>query len=81
MPMLEEKTNHPCWAEFECYYKANYTCTYWEQLTAILSVLQEKQHKGASCCLDLIDTFQEPCLELDEEGRRRGIGNVLSLKE
>ena len=81
MEKLTGKTKHPCWAEFKCYYKVNDTCTYWEQVKAMMSALQEKQHKGTSCCLDLIDTFQEPCLELDEEGRRRGIENMLGLSE
>ena len=81
MPQLTEKINHPCWAEFKCYYKVNNSCTYWDQVKAMLSVLQEKQHKGARCCLELIDILREPCLELDEEGRRRGVGNILGPTE
>ncbi len=81
MEQLTGTTKHPCWAEFKCHYRVDNTCRYWEQVRAMLSVLQEKQHKGASCCLDLIDTFQAPCLQLDEEGRKRGIGNMLGLPE
>ena len=81
MEQLTRKTTRPCWAEFKCYYKVNNTCIYWEQVEVMLSELQEKQHKGSTCCFDLIDTFQEPCLELDEERRRSGIGNVLGTTE
>jgi hypothetical protein len=81
MSEFTKKTSHPCWAEFECYYKINDTCTYWEKVKAMLSRLQEEQHKGASCCLGLIDIFQEPCFELDEDGRKRGIGNGFGYKE
>ncbi len=76
-----QETKYLCWAEFQCYYKSDHTCTYWEQVKAILSLLQEEQHKDASCCLNLINLFQEPCLELDEEGRKRGIGNILRPTE
>ncbi len=47
----------------------------------MLAMLQGKQQPSATCCLDLIDIFREPCLELDEEGRNRGIGDVLGLSE
>jgi len=76
MKQLTNRRNHPCWAEFECYYKVGDTCVYWEQVTATLSVLQEKYHKGASCYLNFIDDLEEPCRELDEEGRSRGIENL-----
>ncbi|MFC2042027.1 hypothetical protein ACFLTV_00785 [Chloroflexota bacterium] len=76
-----EKVNHPCWAPFVCCYKVNDSCHYWDQLKAMLSKLQQEQHKGTTCCLDLIGTSQEPCLELDDEGLKRGIGNVLGFKK
>lgn len=80
MEQITANRNHPCWAPFECVYMVGNICVFREKVKEKLSALQEKHHKGERCCLDLIDIFQEPCLELDEERRSRGIENTLELK-
>lgn len=77
MTNISEIPKTLCQESIECCYKAENACTYRINLEAILSVLQEKHHPGSSCIVDLIDMFQKPCLELDEEGRQNGITNIL----
>jgi len=79
MENLADSKRHPCRESIDCCYKVNNTCVYWELVKATLSVMQEKHHKGASCILNMIDIFREPCLEPDEERRRRGMDNMLGL--
>ena len=82
MEQLTDRKNHPCWAPFDCICKAGNTCIFWEKVKEKLFVLQKDcPNNSASCCLNLIDTLREPCLELDEEGRRRGIEDVFGLSE
>jgi acyl-CoA-binding protein len=76
MTDMIQKTKHPCWAEFKCHYKVDNSCVFWDQIKTRLSALQEKYHKNESCILDLFDTFREPCLEQDEEGRKRGVTDI-----
>ena len=81
MSQSTEKTKQPCWAEFKCYYKVGNSCSFGLQVEAMLSVLQEKYHKGSHCIVNLADTYSLPYIGLDEEGRRRGIEDVFGLSE
>ena len=51
----------------------------------IASITHDHQNSDTeampSYCLDPIDTFSEPCLELDGGGRKHGIGNMFGLSE
>ena len=78
MSQLVEKPKHPCWAEFKCFYKVGDGCSFGQQVEAMLSVLQEKYHEGSNCIVNLADTYSLPCIGLDEDGRRRGIGNLFA---
>ena len=73
-----QNLQHPCWAEFNCFYKVGNSCTFRQQLEAILPILQEKQHKGFNCVINLADTCPLPCKGLDKKSRQRGIGNVFA---
>ena len=73
------KTKHPCWAEFNCFYKVGNTCSFWQHVEAFLSVLQEKHHKGKSCIVNRVDMYREPCLDITAEEREQGIPDVLGL--
>ena len=81
MSQLTGKTKQPCWAEFKCHYRVGNNCSFWQQLEVMLSVLQEKYHKGANCIVNLADTYSLPCIGLDEERRWRGIEDVFGLSE
>ena len=78
MSKIAEKTKHPCWAEFKCYYKVGNSCSFRLQVEAMLSILQEKCHKGSNCIENLADTYSFPCIDLDEKGRQRGIENLFA---
>ena len=79
MANLAETTEYPCWAEFQCAYKVGDSCNFRQQVKALLSVLQEKHHKGSNCIIDLFDIFREPCLEQDEEEHNSRVTDILGL--
>ena len=73
-----EKPKTLCRDSIECYYKADGTCTFKEHIETILSVLQDEYHKGSNCIVNLADTYNLPCKDLDEKGRQRGVGNLFA---
>ena len=77
MAYLTEETRHPCWAEFYCFYKTGSICSFWQHVEALLSVLQERHHKGSSCITNCIDMYREPCLDMTAEERKQGIPDIL----
>ncbi len=76
-----QKTQQPCSASFPCFYRKNDSCSYGQQVEAILSELQEKYHKGFDSIIQLADIFSLPCIDLDKDARQRVIGNILELSE
>ena len=56
-------------------------CIYREIVRAILSTIQDEDHKGSNCIVNLADTYNSPCIGLDEEGRKRGIEDVFGLSK
>ncbi len=74
-----QKPQPSCLEELECYYhKADGTCTFRKHVKAMLSVFQDEFHRGANCIVNLADTYDLPCNDLDEKGRQRGIGNLFA---
>ena len=67
-----------CQESIECYYRVDGNCTFRKNVKAMLSVLQDKYHKGSTCIVNLADTYNLPCKDLDEEGRKSGIGNLFT---
>lgn len=72
-------TKRPCWATFPCFYRKNNLCTYWIQLEAILEIFAEGDPQKRDSYQSMIDTDREPCLELNEEERNRGVTDILGL--
>lgn len=75
MKYLIQKPQHPCWAEFKCFYKIGNTCTFRQQVETMLCSLQDIHHKGGNCIVNFADTYTLPCTDLDEDSRQHGIGN------
>lgn len=81
MAQLTSKTNHPCWGTFPCFYRQNNLCAYWIQVEVILEKWAQDDPGNRKCYQNMINSLREPCRELDEEGRRRGIEDMLGLSE
>jgi hypothetical protein len=66
---LQGKTipEQKCVEHFPCLYRENYCCTFWKQVEKIPAVWEKVFPGDPECDLQVIDTFREPCLELDEE--------------
>ena len=79
MAYLTQKTKRPCWATFPCFYKKNNFCTFWIQAEAILEKFAEGDPQNRNCYQSMIDANREPCLELNEEERKRGVTDILGL--
>ena len=73
-----KKPQHPCWAEFKCFYRTGNTCTFRQQVETQLSALQDIHHKDCNCIINFADTYSLPCIDLDEDGRQHGIGNIFA---
>ena len=76
-----QKSQPPSRAELNSFYKVGDSCSFEQQIEAMLSVLQGKYHKGSNCIVNLADTYSLPCIDLDEDGRLRGIKNIFELPE
>lgn len=81
--MLNKSGNQKttCQEAIKCYYKAGRVCNFRKNVRAMLSVLQEEYHRDSECIVNLADTYNLPCKGLDNKGRERAIGDVLTGKE
>ena len=79
MANVTENIKHPCWATFPCFYRKNNLCTYWIQTEAIFEKFAKSDPQNRNCYQNMIDTDREPCLELNEEERKRGVTDILGL--
>ena len=79
MTNVTGKTKRPCWAIFPCFYKKNNLCTYWIQIEAILGKFAEDDPGNRNCYQSMTGVLVEPCLELNEEERKRGVTDILGL--
>jgi len=68
MNYLTEKTTQPCRVEFNCFYKEDNHCSYREIIRAIFSDTQDKDRWMAHCTVNLADTCDLPCKDLNREG-------------
>ncbi len=71
---LTGRKNHPCWAEFPCIHKRGGFCTFREWEEALLEMLAEGDPENRKCYQNMAGVLIEPCLELDDEGRKLGVG-------
>ena len=63
-----QKPQHACQEELNCRYKVGSYCTYREIIRAIFSDTQDKDRWMAHCTVNLADTCDLPCKDLDREG-------------
>ena len=77
MANVTGKTKRPCWAIFPCFYQKNNFCTFWIHVEVIRDKFAEDDPENRNCYQGMIDILREPCVELDEEERKLGIGNLL----
>ena len=61
-----------CREEVNCDYRVGGYCTYREIIRAVFSETQDKYHVGAHCIINLADTYDLPCKDLDEKDRELG---------
>ena len=79
MEQLTDRKHHPCWATFPCSYRKDGLCTFWKQVEAMLDFWAGRDPGNRGCYQSVVDTLREPCFELDEEGRKRGIEDIFGL--
>ena len=79
MANVTENIKRPCWATFPCFYKKNNFCTFWIHVEVIREKFAEDDPGNRNYYQGMIDDLREPCLELNEEERKRGVTDILGL--
>ena len=69
-----------CRESIECYYKINGSCTFLEKMKDLLIDHYEKFHKELNSSINIAETYELPCKLLDEDERKRGIGDLFASR-
>ena len=71
------KIKQSCHQSFPCFYRRHDWCTFWEEADKIPAAWDKLFPDDPTCDLVAIDTFREPCLELEEKRRERCAGFII----
>ena len=74
-----EESKRPCRALFPCFYRRKNLCVFREWEKAVLEVSATGDPENRDFYRSMIGILDEPCLELNEEERKRGIMDILGL--
>ncbi len=77
MTYSTQKSKRPCWASFPCFYRRKNLCAFREWKEALLEVLARGDPEYRDYYQGMIGVLVEPCLELNEEERKRGVADIM----